>query len=179
MAAPPAPDASAEPAAGPVVLFALGSLACALPREAVRALLPLPRLDTPPGLPAPMAGFLNLGGTAVPVVELARLLGVPPGEPHPYRHLILLERPDGLAGPVALLVDRVADVAPAGLPLRPAEEGLSIGDVVAGAVEAGGRVAHLLDPIRLFLAQEATILDSLSRQAQERLARWEAAGDAS
>lgn len=182
MAAPPLPDAprpdEGAPVAGALVLFAMDGLACALPREAVRVLLPLPRLDAPPGLPAPLAGFLNLGGDAVPVVDLARLLGLPPGEPHPYRHLVLLEPPEGLAGPVALLVDRVADVTPPGLPLRPAEEGLSIGDVVRGMLEADGRSIHLLDPARLLLAQEAAILDSLARQAQERLTRWEMGGEA-
>jgi len=140
----------------------------------VRALLPLPRLDAPPGLPAPLAGFLDLGGAAVPVVELARLLGLPPGEPHPYRHLILL-RDDAAARvtTLALLVDRVADVLPAGLPRRPAAEGHSLGAVVTGAVEAGGRTLHLLDPARLLLAQEGAILDALSAQAQARLDRWE------
>jgi len=139
----------------------------------VRALLPLPRLDSPPGLPAPLAGFLNLGGAAVPVVELARLLGLPPGEPHPYRHLILLHDE---ATPLALLVDRVADVLPAGLPRRPAADGHSLGAVVTGAVEADGRALHLLDPARLLLAQEGAILATLSAQAQARLARWEVAG---
>ncbi len=169
---------AAEEAAGALVLFAMGGVVCALPREVVRALLPLPRLDTPPGLPTPLSGFLNLGGTAVPVLEPARLLGLPAGEPHPYRHLILLERQDGLAGLLALLVDRVADVVPPGLPLRPAEEGLSLGDVVAGTVEVEGRSAHLLNPARLLLTQEAAILDALAQQAQERLARWEGAGEA-
>ncbi|HEY8611019.1 MAG TPA: chemotaxis protein CheW [Roseomonas sp.] len=178
MAPPPAPEAAdALPVAGPLVVFATGGMACALPREAVRTLLPLPRLDAPPGLPPPLAGFLNLGGNAVPVVELARLLGLPPGEPHPYRHLILLEHSaGGTAGPVALLVDRVADVLPAGLPLRPADEGVSLGGMVTGAVELDGRSAHRLDPDRLLLAQEAAILDALARQAQERLALWEVPG---
>jgi purine-binding chemotaxis protein CheW len=171
---------------GALVLFALGGTAgatlCALPRGAVRAVLPLPRLESPPGLPAPLAGFLNLGGSAVPVVELAHLLGLPPGEPHPYRHLILLNvpqepSPGSTAGPVALLVDRVADVLPAGLPLRPVEAEIFLGGVVAGAIEVpGGGTAHRLDPTRLLLAQEATLLDALARQAQARLARWEAPG---
>ena len=174
MAAPPRMQ---EPtSSGALVLFALGGAArvtlCALPRDSVRALLPLPRLDTPPGLPPPLAGFLNLGGTAVPVVELAPLLGLPPGEPHPYRHLVLLDRPSG--PPIALLVDRVADVLPPGQPVRPAEAGLSVAEVVTGAVDAGGDTVHLLDPARLLLTQEAAVLDALARQAQERLSRWEA-----
>ncbi|MCR0982999.1 chemotaxis protein CheW [Roseomonas populi] len=183
MAAPPDPPLPGPAQPGALVLFSVGGALCALPREAVRALLPLPRLDAPPGLPAPLAGFLNLGGAAVPVVALAALLGLPPGEPHPYRHLILLERGRaGAAGPVALLVDRAADVLPAGLPLRPADEGTSLGDTVAGAVElpaeSGGGTAHLLAPERLLMAQEAAILEALARQAQERMARWEAPGGA-
>ena len=155
--------------AGPLVLFRAGGTSCALPRAAVRALLPLPRLDAPPGLPAPLAGFLNLGGEAVPVLDLAPLLGLPPGSPGPYRHLILLA-----AGPRALLVDRVEAVLPAGAPLRPASDGTSLGGVVAGAVEAGEGTAHLLDPERLLLAEEAAILEALTGQARARLARWAA-----
>jgi purine-binding chemotaxis protein CheW len=173
MAAPPEPPA---PAAGPLVLFAMGGMPCALPREAVRALLPLPRLDSPPGLPRPLAGFLNLGGTAVPVVELALLLGGEPGAPHPYRHLILLDQPVG-SGKLALLVDRVADVVPEGLPVRPVEAERSLGGVVTGEVEGPDGSLHLLDPARLLLAQESAILEELSGQAQRRLARW-GAGDA-
>ncbi|MBB5694619.1 chemotaxis protein CheW [Muricoccus pecuniae] len=169
-------QASAAPGqagAGALVLFTLGSTDCALPRESVRALLPLPRLDAPPGLPAPLAGFLNLGGAAVPVLDLARLLGLEPGEPHPYRHLILLDR---AGGPLALLVDRVAEVLPAGLPLRAVEREASLGGVVTGMVEAEGRPVHRLDPDRLLLAQESAILDALTRQAGERLLRWGAGG---
>ncbi|MFH5925811.1 chemotaxis protein CheW [Roseomonas xinghualingensis] len=167
------------PVAGPLVLFAMGGMSCALPRGVVRALLPLPRLDTPPGLPVPLAGFLNLGGKAVPVVELARLLGVPPGAPHLYRHLILLDRPSaGQDEALALLVDRVMDVAPGGLPIRPVEADRSLGGIIAGEVEAAGGSVHLLDPARLLMAQEAAILDELSNQARRRLEQWNASGDA-
>ncbi|WP_424134696.1 chemotaxis protein CheW [Roseomonas chloroacetimidivorans] len=178
---PPPQDLPAEepgPEAGPLVLFDLSGQPCALPRSAVRALLPLPRLDSPPGLPSPLAGFMNLGGTAVPVVELALLLGLPRGEPHPYRHLILLDRPAG--GPesaFALLVDRVADVLPAGLPLRPLGAERSPGGIVTGEIATPVGSAHLLDPARLLLAQEAAILEALSEQAQRRLAQWGTAGD--
>ncbi|WP_338661404.1 chemotaxis protein CheW [Pararoseomonas sp. SCSIO 73927] len=188
----PAPVLAPEPRPvgfpGALVLFSAGGALLALPQAAVRALLPLPRLDSPPGLPGPLAGFLNLGGAAVPVVSLAALLGLPAGEPHPYRHLILLTAagPGGavepsLDGPVALLVDRAADVLPAGLPLRPVEEGTSLGGVVAGAVElpaaAGGGTAHLLAPERLLMAREAAILGALTGQAQDRLARWTATAE--
>ena len=168
-AAAPAPLSG--PLSGPLVLFRAGGAACALPREAVRALLPLPRLDAPPGLPAPLAGFLNLGGAAVAVLDLARLLGLRPGPPHPYRHLILLA-----CGTRALLVERVAAVRPGGAPLRPAAVETSLGGLVSGAVETEEGTAHLLDPDRLLLAEEAAILEALTGQARARLARWAAPG---
>jgi len=161
------------------VLFVAGDLACALPQGAVRALLPLPRLDAPPGLPPPLAGFLNLGGQAVPVVDLARLLGAAPGESHPYRHLVLLGGAvRGVEGGLALLVDRVVDVLPGGAPLRPVEAGRSLNGMIAGAVEVEGVTAYLLDPGRLLLAEEEAVLGSLAGQARARLARWGIAGRA-
>lgn len=162
-----------HPAAGPLVLFAAGGAVCALPREAVRALLPLPRLDAPPGLPEPLAGFLNLGGVAVPVVELARLLGTAPGTPHPYRHLILLdERAVRTGEPLALLVDRVLDVVPPGAALRAVAEEGSPNGLVLGSLEVSELTASLLDPGRLLLAEEAAVLGALAAQARARLARW-------
>ncbi len=76
-----------------------------LPRSAVREILPLPRLWRPPGAPGALAGFLNLAGHAVPVVDLAILFGL--GQPVTgrqalYRHLVLLQGDH----PLALLVDR-------------------------------------------------------------------------
>lgn len=150
------------------MLFVAGGGAFALPHGAVRALLPLPRLDAPPGLPPPLAGFMNLGGEAVPVLDLARLLDAAPGEPHPYRHLILL----GGERARALLVDRVLDVLPAGPPLRPVERAHSINGLVTGALEVEGVTAHLLDPARLLLEEEAAVLGALTAQARARLARW-------
>jgi purine-binding chemotaxis protein CheW len=164
-------------AAGPLVLFATGGAVCALPRECVRALLPLPRLDAPPGLPEPLAGFLNLGGAAVPVVELARLLEAPPGKPHPYRHLILLEeQTTGGGAPLALLVDRVLDVLPPGAPLRPVAPESSLNGLILGNLEVGDLTASLLDPDRLLLAEEAAVLGALTAQARARLARWASPG---
>jgi len=162
------PATGDELSSGPLVVIAVGGVACALPQAAVRALLPLPHLDAPPGLPAPLAGFLNLGGTAVPVVDLARLLGLPPGEPHPYRHLVLLH------GNRALLVDRAADVLPPGQPIRPVEPGRSLNGLNTGVLEVGDDAVHLLDPTRLLLAEEAATLDDLARQARLRTARWAA-----
>src|SRR5690349_23841381 len=97
-----------------IITFDVNGTACALRREQMRELLPLPRLWRPPALPRPIAGFFNLGGKAVPVVRLDVLFGLEEtqadGEAALYRHLILVQVP-GQENPVALLADRVLDVA--------------------------------------------------------------------
>ncbi|WP_426959310.1 chemotaxis protein CheW [Muricoccus radiodurans] len=176
----PAPVAAGEPparlirplsdAAPPAafILFATAGTNCALPREAVRELLPLPRLDAPPGLPGPLAGFMNLGGTAVPVLDLAALLGAGSTQIGPYAHLLLLAGP-----PRALLVDRVLDVWPAGgVPPRPVDPAHSLGGLIVAELESDGGTAHLLDAGQVLLAQEAAILADLSATAQRRLDAW-------
>lgn len=164
-----------------LVVFAVAGRVCALRREAVRELLPLPRLWAPPGLPRPLDGFLNLGGRPVPVLALARLLGdeeeAAAADPaaRAYHHLLLLHGPAPGPAPLALRVDRVLDVLrlPAGA-ARPVAEGDSLGGVVSAEVVAGERLLHLLEADRLLLARERAVLDSLTREAARRQAEWEA-----
>ncbi|MFE1600599.1 chemotaxis protein CheW [Methylobacterium sp. ID0610] len=147
--------------------------ACAVPREAVREILPLPRLWRPPGVPAALAGFFNLGGAAVPVIDLAALFGLPAeaGRPMVYRHLLML----GAEAPLALLVDRVSDlvtVAPDAV--NPVAPGTALNGCVAAEVRVGERLLHGLDIRRILLAEERERLDAQTRAAQARLAEWAA-----
>ncbi|MFT8246003.1 chemotaxis protein CheW [Roseomonas sp. BN140053] len=176
--APGGPDA---PGGDPLLLFAVGGTVCALRRPAVRELLPLPRLSAPPGLPRPVAGFLNLGGEAVPVLALARLLNrteearrVAGGL---YRHIIVLNhtlpRPGGGSGRVALLVDRVLDLVPP--PAQPATPPDGHADpCVEAEIPLGAALVHLLAPDRLLREGEAAILAALAEDAQRRLRDWDA-----
>ncbi|WBV45367.1 chemotaxis protein CheW [Pseudoroseomonas cervicalis] len=156
------------------LLFRLGSRRCALPRAAVQEVLPLPRLWRPPGLPRVMAGFLNLGGVALPVLDLARLFGLQDGaaaEQALYRHILLL--PGSAGGALGLLVDRVLDlqrVAQDRLRAVPPEATLN-GCAVA-EIETPEGFVHLLDPARILLAQEAAALAALRDSAESRLAEW-------
>ncbi len=101
-----------------VLVFRLAGHGFALPAARVRECLPLPSLQGRPGLPAHVAGFLDLGGAALPVLDLAQLLGLRRADEGLaleadglYRHLVLV---DG----VALLVDRATGLA-SGLPAPP------------------------------------------------------------
>jgi purine-binding chemotaxis protein CheW len=147
---------------------------CALPRRAVREVLPLPRLWRPPGAPAALAGFLNLAGNAVPVLDLAVLFGL--GRPAAaraalYRHLVLLHG----EAPLALMVDRVRDfarVAPDGV--RPVADAATLNGCVSAEIRVGERLVHGLAVERILLAEEQARLAAQTKAAQARLAEWAA-----
>jgi purine-binding chemotaxis protein CheW len=178
-------NAPPPPAAGGTLHFLLLALAgqrCALPRAAVRELLPLPLLSRPPGLPPVLAGFANLGGEPLPVLHAARLLGLAAlapeqGQDALYRHIVVLELGGTRAG---LLVDRVLDLlaAPAGS-LRPVPPDRTLNGCVAaglpdpGGTEAGG-LLPVLDPARLLLAEERAVLQGLTEAARARASEWTA-----
>nr|WP_305123514.1 chemotaxis protein CheW [Roseomonas sp. GC11] len=165
------------------MLFRLGSRRCALPRASVREVLPLPRLWRPPGLPRPLAGFLNLGGEALPVLDLARLFALESAalaDEALYRHILLLPGGAGLGGAglggaLGLLVDRVLDLAriPAAR-LRPVPPEASLNGCAVAEIETPEGFLHLLDPGRILLAQEAAALAALREGAAARLAEWPA-----
>lgn len=167
----------AAPPADHYVVMRLGSRRCALPRAAVREVLPLPRLWRPPGLPRPLAGFMNLAGEAVPVLDLSRLFGLAmaaEAEDALYRHLLLVGEPG--EAPLALLVDRVLDMQriPAER-LRPVRPEATLNGCAVAEIETPEGFIHLLAAGRILLAQEAAALATLREGAQSRLAEWEGA----
>jgi purine-binding chemotaxis protein CheW len=156
------------------LLVAIAGTECALPRRAVREILPLPRLWRPPGVPAALAGFLNLAGRAVPVLDLAVLFGL--GRPEAarvslYRHLVLLHGEP----PLALMVDRVADVVRvAPDQVRPVADAATLNGCLAAEIGIGERLVHGLAVERILLAEEQARLAAQTRDAQARLAEWAA-----
>jgi purine-binding chemotaxis protein CheW len=164
----PLPDAS-----GTYLLLDVAGTPCALPRAAAGEILPLPDLYRPPACGAWLAGFLNLGGDAVPVVDLAQLLGLRGETPEPALHAhVVLGRDRSLA----YLVDRVTDlVAVPADAFRPVDPDRSLNGCVAAAIARGERLVHALDPGRLLSAEERLRVEAATRAAAERLAALPAA----
>lgn len=162
----------AEPATTAYLLLDVAGTACALPVGAVREILPLPQLHAPPASGGPLAGFLNLSGTPVPVLDLARLLGLrEAAEPDPYRHVVLAA--DGAS---ALLVDRAADlVAVPRQAVRAVEDGRTLNGCVEAELAMGDRLVHALALPRLLSAEERARVEALTARAAERLAALDAA----
>jgi purine-binding chemotaxis protein CheW len=136
--------------------------------------MPMAHLERPPGIPSAVDGILNLGGSAVPVWRLDRLLqlsGKPPGL---YSMLIVLKGVSDCR--TAMLVDRVSEIlsVPEAALLPVAAK-----DSFNGCAEAGvsvkGQVIHLLSPAQILLRQEREALTGLQAAAQRRLGNWDTA----
>lgn len=114
----------------------------------VERLLPLMRIQRVPDAPSYMLGIMNLAGDAVPVVDLARRLGLPDMAPYRLDNPVLLTRAGGRQ--VGLVVDDVEGVK------RVPREAIRGEDLfrdglppVLGAVVMGDGSALLLDCLRI------------------------------
>lgn len=155
------------------MVFHLGGQAYALPLAEIQEVVPMAGLSRPPGLPSVLAGFLNLGGTAVPVIRLSRLFELPEPTLGPYTPLIILRNPDYQ---VALLVEKVSDIL--SVPeeaILPVQESHSFNDCADGMITTGGRVVLLLSPERVLLEKEHQCLAEFRDKEQARLSELEEA----
>jgi purine-binding chemotaxis protein CheW len=156
------------------LLLDVGGTVLAMPREAVAEVLPLPSLQPPPASGGWLAGFANLGGRPLPVLDLARFLGLPAGEAGLYAHLVLAADRSH-----AWLVERVADIV--GVPgsaHRPADPAVSLNGCVAEGLSIKDALVPALDPERLLTEAERVRVEDQARAAAQRLAALPAAGAA-
>lgn len=142
----------------------------ALPMTAVREVLPMLPFDAPPGLPAPVLGFVLLQGSPVPV--LAPLVLLDPMASVDaiglFSHLVRL-RDDG----PCLLVDRAEDVVTG--EVAPVDPGKSLNAAIVGELPVGDDVAHVIVADRLLLDSERATLAALTVAAAARADQWRAA----
>jgi purine-binding chemotaxis protein CheW len=124
------------------------------------------RLSVPPGLPSGLAGFLDLRGTAVPIVRLDRLFNLPEQQPGLHTPMIVLR---GVLGPVGILVNSVRGIvqSPSALFLDLPEERTFQG-CSAGAIQLDGDLIHVLSPDALLQANEIRMLADYAAMSQAR-----------
>jgi purine-binding chemotaxis protein CheW len=150
-----------------VCLFEVAGDRFGLRLESVREIVPMASLSCPPSMPAILEGFLNLRGDAVPVLRLARLLGLPQDELAMHTPLIVLRGGDL---PVALLVSRVTAITP--FPMDGVVQiasSDSFNGCVDGRLPAAGDPIHLLSPEKLLLEKERRILREFQETEAGRL----------
>lgn len=151
-----------------LLVFEICGNLCGVPASAVQEIVPMAALAQLPGQPGILAGFLNLRGSAVPVLRLNRLFQFPAATPGLHNSLIVLHRS------TALLVDSVIDlVAHADGDLLPVAAGNCFAECAVAQFPYQGRSGHVLSAERLLLEKERRCVAELQAQAQRFLAELE------
>ncbi len=152
-----------------LLAFRVAQLPCAIDVDSVSEILTIPLLARPPTTPAILEGFLNLAGTAVPVLRLDRLFGLPEQPIGIYTPLIVLRASAVLA---ALLVDGIDEVITlSDSTFAPLDDSHSFNGCAKAVVQTGGGPLHLLSIERLLLEQERLCLQQCQSAEQLRLQR--------
>jgi purine-binding chemotaxis protein CheW len=148
------------------LVFEVSSVPMALPAEAIAEVVLLPRLKRFPAQPSLLEGVMNLRGRMVPVVTMARLLGMGALASGPFSPVVVL----GGSEPWGALVDRALAVNSLRRSGEPPPPDLAFNDCVAAMAEGeGGLLVPVLNRERLLTRREIMVLGDFRRLAEERL----------
>jgi chemotaxis signal transduction protein len=154
-----------------LLIFHASGLNCAFPLEDVREIVPMAELSSPPGLPSGLAGFLNLRGTAIPVVRFDRLFNLPEQHPGLHTPMIILR---GVLAPIGVLVAAVhAIVAVPSARLLELPGDRTFKGCATAALQIDGDTVHVLSPTTLLEANEDRLLADYGAMMQARLLQME------
>jgi purine-binding chemotaxis protein CheW len=150
-----------------LLVFHSSGLNCAFPLEAVREVVPMAKLSCPPGLPSGLAGFLDLRGTAIPIVRMDRLFDLAEQQPGLHTPMIVLR---GVRGPIGILADSVRGIVPmSSAPLLDIPEDCTFQGCATAAMQLAGDLIHVLAPATLLNASEDRLLADYCALSQARL----------
>ena len=153
-----------------LLVFHVSGLDCAFPLDAVQEIVPMALLVAPLGLPSGLAGFLDLRGTAIPIIRLDRLFDLPEQKPGLHTPMIVFR---GTLGPIGILVESVRGIVPvASGELLDLGEERTFHGCATGAIEVDGDRIYLLSPASLLQANEHRIVADFADLSRARLLQW-------
>lgn len=153
-----------------VVTFRLCGQVFGLAVESVREVVPIAWLDRPPQTPSLVHGVLNLGGRAVPVLRLDRLMGLADGNFGIDASILIMREVEG-AQVMGLLVEHVDGVRrPDSFTAMGFCDRGSFNGCLADQLDFKGQVVLLLAWRNLLLEEERQRLADFQAVTQARLA---------
>jgi chemotaxis signal transduction protein len=127
--------------AGSHLLVQAGEYVCALPLRSVRRVLRALPVHPLPGATAELKGLAEFAGEPLPVLELARLVGAPPGANPSYPVTIIVwVGPEDAREAVGLAADAALEVAE----VPPASLVAGDGGFILGEAPVNGQVVRVL-----------------------------------
>jgi purine-binding chemotaxis protein CheW len=150
-----------------LLVFDISGKFCALPVEDLLEIVPMASLSRPPSMPTIMEGFLNLRGTAVPVVSLSRMFRLQERPLELHTPIIVVR---GRRCPLAFLVDHVTQILSLSVENAvPLQRDHSFNDCAEAQVATTEHVVHILSPERLLIEKERQCLSEFQAMEQRRL----------
>lgn len=142
----------------------------ALPMTAVAEILPVTRFERQAPWPKVLAGFMNLRGRPLAVIDLARVMDPQreASQPGLYSHVVRLGEAHG-GGDLALLADRAKDAEVSADAFTAVDEDASANGVIGGNLLILGRLTPLIDVDRLLLVEEEVRLAEIAETLRTRL----------
>jgi purine-binding chemotaxis protein CheW len=155
-----------------LAIFQLGGESLAVETAAVQEIALMARLSKPNGLPALIAGFLNLAQKSVPVLRLDRLLRLPEPTFELYTQILILR--DAAKRPMGWIVDRVAQVVTVRRDeVLPVPENHCFQDCATGVLVRNETSISILAPERVLLERERRCMQEFQAREEERLRELE------
>lgn len=155
-----------------LAIFHVGAELFAVDASAVQEITLMAHLSAPSGLPAVIAGFLNIAQRPIPIIRLHRLLGIPEPKLGLYTQILILR--DGAGASVGWIVDKVVQVV--SIPRKemlPVPENHCFRNSATGLFTANDTSVSILAPDRVLLEQERRCVLDFQAMEQERLRELE------
>jgi purine-binding chemotaxis protein CheW len=148
------------------ITFRLSGRLFALPLGVMREVALFCALERPPSCPPVLEGLLNLGGEAVPVLRLDRLLKLPEITPGVGSRLLIVA---DAKGPFALLVDEVMGMEePEADRILPVAASDTFNGCIAAQLQSGTETLSLLNLERLLVRREREVIFHFASEEQQR-----------
>jgi chemotaxis signal transduction protein len=127
---------------GSHLLVRAGDFICALPLSSVRRVMRALTVHPLPGAAPELKGLSEFAGEPMPVLDLARLVGAPPGASPPFPVTIVAwAGPPGARETVGLSAEAALEVAE----VPPGSVVAGAGGFIVGEASVGGEVVRVLN----------------------------------
>ena len=151
------------------ITFRLGDELFAVNVAQVREVLDLTQITKVPTAPAYMRGVVNVRGSAIPVVDLRRRFGLPPGTETVNTRILVLELAiDGesaVLGGIADSVHEVIELEPGQINPPPTIAMRWRSEFIQGMGKRGDEFIILLDINAVFSANDLTAIQSTAAES--------------
>jgi purine-binding chemotaxis protein CheW len=149
-----------------ILIFRLSGHICAFALENVSEVVPMARLACPPGMPTPLQGLLNLGGTMIPVIRLDRIFSLTEQNFDLYTPLVITQINENCA---AFMVNAVTGVTAFSASVAIVESQHTFNGCTEAVIKIGEETVHLLSVHRILLQEERQCIEEFAAREQQRL----------